>query len=495
MNKVYICIDLKSFYASVECRERGLNPLTTNLVVADASRTEKTICLAVTPSLKQYGLSGRSRLFEVVQKVREVNKTRKHPFIQKSFDDTELKKHLNYELDYIIAPPRMNLYIKYSTNIYNVYLKYLSKEDIIVYSIDEIFADITNYLKLYKCTPKELVTKMIRDVYQETGITATAGIGTNLFLAKVAMDIVAKKKEADELGVRIAELDEMSFREELWNHKPLTDFWRIGKGISKTLEKNNMYTMGDIARFSINNENKLFKLFGVNAELIIDHAWGYEPCTIQEIKKYKPMSNSISSGQVLFEPYSYEKTKIIVREMLELLILDMKKRKYATDQLVITINYDTTNLENKKIRDSYEGEVVKDYYGREVPKPAHGTIRIDHYTSSTKILEEKGMELFERIINKNLLSRKINLCVCNLKNEEEVKNQIIYKQLDLFTNNEEQEREKKKERNLEESEEKVQSTILRLKERYGKNAILIGTNLKQGATTIERNNQVGGHRA
>ena len=482
MNKVYICIDLKSFYASVECVERHLNPLTTNLVVADSSRTDKTICLAVTPSLKQYGLSGRSRLFEVVQKVREVNRTRKKPFIKKSYDDIELKQHNNYELDYITAPPRMSLYMKYSTNIYNIYLKYLSKEDIIVYSVDEIFAEITNYLKLYKCSPKELVTRMIRDVYEKTGITATAGIGSNMYLAKIAMDIVAKKKEADEFGVRIAELDENSYRKELWNHRPLTDFWRIGKGISKTLEKNHLYTMGDIARCSLENENKLFQLFGINAELLIDHAWGWEPCSIKEVKRYKPMSKSLSKGQVLFHPYVYEKAKIIVKEMIELLILEMVEKNLVTDQLVMTIGYDISNNE------TYDGEIIVDFYGRKVPKYAHGTIRFDHYTSSTKLIQEKGEELFEKIIDKDLTVRRINLALCNLRGKEQVEKEIVYEQLNLF-------QEKKDYKEIEQKENKIQNTIIKLKEKYGKNSILIGTNLKEGATTIERNKQVGGHKA
>ena len=481
MNKVYICIDLKSFYASVECVERHLNPLTTNLVVADASRTDKTICLAVTPSLKQYGLSGRSRLFEVVQKVREINRSRQKPFLKKSYDDIELKEHSNYQLDYITAPPRMALYMKYSTNIYHIYLKYLSKEDIIVYSIDEIFADVTNYLKLYQCSPKELVTKILKEVYKETGITATAGIGTNLYLAKIAMDIVAKKKDPDEVGVRIAELNEMSYRKELWNHTPLTDFWRIGKGISKTLEKNHLYTMGDIARASLENENKLFQLFGINAELIIDHAWGWEPCEIKEIKKYKPISKSLSKGQVLFHPYPYEKAKIIVKEMLELLILEMVEKHYVTDQLVITIGYDKSNNE-------FQGEIIEDFYGRKVPKYAHGTIRMEHHTSSTKIIQEKGKELFEKIINPDLTVRRVNLALCNLKQKEKVEKEIVYEQLDLFHP---QVDDKKKE----EKENKIQNTILKLKEKYGNNSILIGTNLKEGATTIERNKQVGGHKA
>ena len=497
MNKIYACIDLKSFYASVECQERGLDPITTNLVVADNTRTEKTICLAVTPSLKQYGLSGRSRLFEVVQKVKEINRKRQNiinrPFIGKSYIDTELKNNKYLKLDYIVATPRMRLYMKYSTNIYNIYLKYLSKEDIYVYSIDEIFCDITNYLKLYKLSPEDLIAKIIKDVYKTTGITATAGIGTNMYLAKIAMDIVAKKKEANEDGVRIASLDEKTYREELWSHKPITDFWRVGRGISKTLERNHLYTMGDVARESINNENKLFKLFGINAETLIDHAWGWEPCTLKDVKSYKPTSNSLSSGQVLHEPYDYLKTKLIVKEMAELLVLDMVNKHYKTDHIVLTIGYDISNLTNYKIKSEYTGEITIDHYGREVPKHAHGTIRLDHHTSSTKIIKDNIITLFEKIINKKLLTRRINIAVCNLV-KDDIKRKNIYKQLDLFTNNEEYDSQKKQELLLEESEKSIQQTIIRIKNKYGKNSILIGTNLEKGATTIERNNQVGGHK-
>ena len=493
-----MCIDLKSFYASVECVERHLNPLTTNLVVADESRTEKTICLAVTPSLKQYGLSGRSRLFEVIQKVNEINRQRrnkiKSKFIDKSFDDNELKDNPKLELDYIIAPPRMNLYMKYSAEIYNIYLKYLSEEDIYVYSIDEVFCDITNYLKLYKLKPKELVTKMIQDVYEATGITATAGIGSNMYLAKVAMDIVAKHVKANEQGVRIATLDEMTYRKLLWEHKPLTDFWRIGKGISKKLEDNGIFTMGDIALTSIENENKLFKLFGVNAELLIDHAWGYEPCTISDVKKYKPKNTSMSSGQVLHEPYSYEKTKLIVMEMTELLTLDLVNKGFLTDQIVLTISYDSSNLENIDIFSKYIGEVKSDYYGRLAPKPAHGTINISHKTSSTKLIMEKVLELFKEIVNPILLTRRINISFSNLIKEVDAVNKPIYKQFDLFSNNEKELIDDEKELNEELEERKIQKTILNIKNKYGKNAILKGMNLMEGATTIDRNKQVGGHK-
>ena len=386
MDRIYMCIDLKSFYASVECRERGLDPMTTNLVVADPNRTEKTICLAVSPSLKQYGIPGRARLFEVIQKVKEMNYKRRkennvYKFIGKSYNDIELKSNKKLEIDYIIAEPRMSYYMNYSTKIYNIYLKYLSSDDIYVYSIDEVFCDITDYLTYYKMTARELVTKIIEDVYDNTGITATAGIGTNMYLAKVAMDIVAKKMKPNSKGVRIAGLDEKTYRKLLWKHKPLTDFWRVGKGYSKKLNDNNIYTMGDVARCSIENEELLYKLFGVNAELLIDHAWGWEPCTMQQVKSYKPERNSISSGQVLHLPYSYEKAKLIVREMVDLLVLDLVAKHLVTNQLVLTVGYDILNLTNKGI--DYKGEITTDHYGRKIPKHAHGTANIDHKTSST----------------------------------------------------------------------------------------------------------------
>ena len=498
MNRIYACIDLKSFYASVECVERNLNPLTTNLVVADNTRTEKTICLAVTPSLKQYGLSGRSRLFEVVQKVKEINRDRKlnvnKKFTGKSYNDLELKNNPSLELDYIVATPRMKLYMKYSNDIYNVYLKYLSEEDIYVYSIDEVFIDITNYLKFYKMKPKELITKIIQDVYKTTGITATGGIGTNMYLAKIAMDIEAKHVKENSEGVRIAELDEMSYRKKLWEHKPLTDFWRVGKGIAKKLEENNMYTMGDVALCSINNENKLFKLFGVNAELLIDHAWGWEPCTLKDVKKYKPSSTSISSGQVLHEAYDYKKTRLIVREMTELLTLDLVEKHYVTDQIVLTIGYDISNLENKNISDTYNGEIKKDYYGRLVPKDAHGTIRLDHKTSSTTTIMKSVMELFNKIVNPKLLTRRINITACNLVEEDKADTITTYKQFDIFTDVEKESKQIEKNLENEKIEKNIQKAILNIKNKYGKNAILKGMNLEDGATTIERNEQVGGHK-
>ena len=499
MERTYLCIDLKSFYASVECMERNLDPMNTNLVVADESRTEKTVCLAISPTMKQYALGGRARLYEVLQKVREVNYQRKKinsykTFLGKSYIDSDLKNNKNLELDFIIAPPQMKKYMEYSTRIYEVYLKYIAPEDIYVYSIDEVFCDLTNYLKHYNLTAKELVIKMIHDVYKTTGITATAGIGTNMYLAKVAMDIVAKHAEADEFGVRLAEIDEMSYRKLLWNHKPLTSFWRVGQGYAKKLEAKGLYTMGDIARCSIENEDLLYKMFGVNAELLIDHAWGWEPCTIENIKAYKPTTNSISSGQVLHCPYDYKKTKLIVKEMSDLLALDLVAKNLVTNQLVMTIGYDIDNLTNPSIRDKYNGDITLDHYGREVPKHAHGTINIDHYTCSSKTIMENMIKLFDRIINKDLLIRRVNIVASNVVKSELVKNKPIVQQFDLFSNNEELEHQKRKELEAEKEEKKVQEVLLDIKTRFGKNAILKGMNLEEGATTIERNGQVGGHK-
>lgn len=492
---IYIAIDLKSFYASVECKERGLDPITTNLVVADSSRTEKTICLAVSPALKKYGIPGRARLFEVVQKVKEINiqrriKAQNREFEGSSYDDIELTKNPKLKLDFIAAPPRMSLYMKYSTNIYNIYLKYFSPEDIYPYSIDEIFCDITHYLKTYKMTPRELLTKVIQDVYETTGITATAGIGTNLYLAKVAMDIGAKHVKPDKNGVRIAGLNEMSYRKLLWNHRPLTDFWRVGKGYSKKLEAHGIYTMGDVARTSIENEELLYKLFGINAELLIDHSWGWESATIKSIKEYKPISNSISSGQVLHCPYNYENTKLIVKEMTELLTLDLVEKNLVTDQIVLTIGYDIDNLIDPNLKKYYNGEITTDRYGRKIPKHAHGTINLDHKTSSTKIIMEASIDLYERIINKNLLTRRINITANNVVNETVLKNEEIYEQIDLFTDYEEVNKKIKKEQ----SEKEIQKAMINIKRKYGKNAIIKGMNLQIGATTIERNGQIGGHK-
>ena len=491
---VYIAIDLKSFYASVECRERGLDPNTTNLVVADSSRTEKTVCLAVTPSLKQYGISGRARLYEVIQKVKEINIARKRnlrgkDFKGKSSNDIELKNKPELELDFIIAPPRMAYYMEYSTRIYDIYLKYFAPEDIFAYSIDEVFCDVTHYLKTYKMTPKELVTKVIQDVYETTGITATAGIGTNLYLCKIAMDIVAKHVKPDKNGVRIAELDEMTYRKLLWDHRPITDFWRVGKGYAKKLEKYRIYTMGDIARISIQNEDFLYDLFGVNAELLIDHSWGWECATIESIKKYKPTSNSISSGQVLHCPYNYENTKLIVKEMTELLTLDLVKKNLVTNQIVLEIGYDIDNLTNPEISKYYKGEITVDRYGRKVPKHAHGTINIDHQTSSTKVIMETTIELYEKIINKNLLVRRLNITANNVVNISEVKEKA-FEQIDLFTNFEEVNKQREKEK----AEREIQKAMINIKNKYGKNAIIKGMNLQKEGTTIERNSQIGGHK-
>lgn len=496
MERTYACIDLKSFYASVECKERGLDPITTNLVVADNSRTDKTICLAVSPSLKSYGLSGRSRLYEVVQKVRKENHNRRQAindarFKGKSSNDIEVKKNKYLELDYIVAPPRMVLYIKYSTEIYNVYLKYLSPNDIFVYSIDEVFIDLTNYLKFYKMNAKELITKMIQDVYKTTGITATSGIGTNMYLAKVAMDIVAKHSEPDEYGVRLAEIDEMSYRKLLWNHKPITDFWRVGKGYSKRLEKHNIYTMGDIARCSIDNEELLYKLFGINAELLIDHAWGYEPCTMKSIKSYKPTTNCLSSGQVLHTPYSFSKAKIIVREMMDVLALDLVDKKYLTDNITLTIGYDIENV-NKS---HFKGEVVKDFYGRLTPKPAHGTARINHKTSSSKILTNALIMLYDKIVDPDLTIRRVTISANNLIKEDKVKENVIYEQFDIFSDSVQVDNKNKKEKVDEANEKKIQKAMINIKNKYGKNAILKGMDLEEGATMIDRNNQIGGHKA
>lgn len=496
MKHIYVCIDLKSFYASVECVERKLDPLTTNLVVADISHTEKTICLAVSPALKKYGIPGRARLFEVIQKVNEINLNRKsqapdNRFSGSSYNETDLNQNKDLELSYIIATPRMYYYMKYSEMIYKIYLKYFSPEDIYSYSIDEVFIEITHYLKSYNMTPMELVTKVIQDIYQTTGITATSGIGTNLFLCKIAMDIVAKHVKPDKNGARIAVLDVMSYRKLLWNHTPLTDFWRIGKGYEKRLNEHRIYTMGDVARTSIENEELLYKLFGVNAELLIDHSWGWEPCTLKAIKEYKPMVNSISSGQVLHCPCDYEKTKLIVKEMAELLSLKLVEKKCLTSQIVLTIGYDISNLTNSSISSKYNGEITIDRYNREIPKHAHGTRNIDHKTSSTKIIIKAVMELYEEIINKNLLIRRINITVNNVISEKDYKKENICEQINLFTDYKKKELENKKEQ----SEKEIQKAIINIKNRYGKNAIVKGMNLLDGGTTIERNCQIGGHKA
>ena len=489
-DKTYIAIDLKSFYASVECRDRGLDPMTANLVVADATRTEKTICLAVSPSLKAYGIPGRARLFEVVQKVQEVNARRlrrapDHTFRGKTSDDTLLKADASLALDYIIAPPRMAHYVTVSTQIYQIYLQYVAPEDIHVYSIDEVFIDATAYLRTYGLTAREFAMKLIREVLQTTGITATAGIGPNLYLCKIAMDIEAKHIPPDKDGVRIALLDEKSYRQKLWDHRPLTDFWRVGKGYAKKLEARGIYTMGDIARVSLHSEELLYELFGVNAELLIDHAWGWEPCTIADIKAYKPQSSSVGSGQVLHHPYSFDKARLIVREMTERLVLDLVEHHLVTDQMVLTVGYDIENV----TAGTYSGEITVDRYGRKIPKHAHGTVNLGRHTSSTMKIMEAVLGLYDRIADKALLVRRINLTANHVVDENRAAMQG--EQLDLFTDSEKRE----KERMALAREKKKQQAMLAIQKKYGKNAVLKGFNLEEGATARDRNRQIGGHKA
>lgn len=499
--RTYIAIDLKSFYASVECRERGLDPMDTNLVVADESRTDKTICLAVTPSLKSYGISGRGRLFEVKQRVKEANAGRRHDAPGRRLEGSshffsELQANPELAIDFIIAPPRMAYYMEYSTRIYEVYMKYIAPEDIVVYSIDEVFMDVTDYLNTYKLSPHDLAMKIILDVLETTGITATAGIGTNLFLCKVAMDIVAKHIPADENGVRIAELDEMSYRKTLWAHQPLTDFWRVGRGIAKKLEENGMFTMGDVARCSVHDEDKLYKLFGKNAELLIDHAWGWEPTTIEAIKAYRPSTNSLGSGQVLHQPYEPEKAKLVLREMADLLVLDLVDKGLVTDQIVVTVGYDIENLTDPERSKKYHGAIVRDHYGRQIPKHAHGTANLDGHTSSTKKIMCAASELFDRIVDKNLLVRRLNIVANHVLPEADApKKNDGFVQLDLFTDYAALELKQERERAELEREKKMQKAMLTIKKKFGKNAILKGMNLEEGATAKDRNEQIGGHKA
>ena len=495
--RTYIAIDLKSFYASVECVERGLDPLTTNLVVADRSRTEKTICLAVSPSLKACGIPGRARLFEVEQRIREVNAERRrraygHRLTGKSVSAIELKAHPEWEVDYIAAPPRMAYYIEHSARIYQIYLNYIAPEDIHVYSIDEVFMDVTAYLNTYGITAHELARKIIGDVLRQTGITATAGIGTNLYLCKVAMDIEAKHIPADKDGVRIAELDEMTYRRKLWTHRPIKDFWRVGHGIARKLEQYGIYTMGDIARQSVRNEELLYQLFGVNAELLIDHAWGWEPCTMEAVKAYKPSANSFSSGQVLQEPYTVQKARVVVREMAESAALDLLDKRMVTDQMVLTVGYDTASLSN---RTEYNGEITTDHYGRKVPKHAHGTANLDRPTSSARLISDAVMELFDRITDPALLVRRINLTANHVTDEDTASRNPVPVQYDLFTDYEAVERKNAEEKEKLDKERKMQTAILKIKKQFGKNAILKGLNFEEGATAKERNKQIGGHKA
>lgn len=501
MDKTYIAIDLKSFYASVECVARGLDPMTTNLVVADAGRTEKTICLAVTPALKAYGIPGRARLFEVVQRVREVNRERLRrapggAFTGKSCQAAELDRDPGLELDYLIAPPQMAHYMKVSTEIYNIYLKYVAPEDIHAYSIDEVFIDATGYLRTYGLSPRNFAMKMILDVLHTTGITATAGIGTNLYLSKIAMDIGAKHMAPDKNGVRIAELNEESYRRELWDHKPLTDFWRLGPGYARRLEKAGMHTMGDIALRSELDPEWFFRTFGVNAGLLIDHAWGVEPCTIADIKSYRPTTNSLGAGQVLSCPYDWEKTRLIVWEMTELLALNLVDKGLVTDQLTLTVGYDIENLTDPKRREKYRGEVVQDRYGRKIPKAAHGTENLNRQTASARLLSEAMLRLFDRIMDRELLTRRVTVTACRVIPESRAKaapEEAM--QLDLFSAPEEQTRRAEEEDRFLERERRRQQTVLAIQRRYGKNAILKGKNFLEGATTRARNGQIGGHKA
>ena len=497
----YIAIDLKSFYASVECRDRGLDPLDTNLVVADESRTDKTICLAVTPTLKSFGISGRARLFEVKQRVKEVNADRKRNLRGREFSGSshfysELSKDPSLELDFIIAPPRMAYYMEYSTRIYEIYMKYVAPEDIIVYSIDEVFMDVTDYLQTYRMSPRDLAMKMILEVLETTGITATAGIGTNLYLCKVAMDVMAKHIPSDENGVRIAFLDEMTYRRELWSHRPITDFWRVGRGYAKKLETYGIYTMGDVARCSEQNEELLYRLFGKNAELLIDHAWGWEPCTVEAVKAYRPESSSLGSGQVLQCPYDAEKAKLVVREMADALSLDLVEKRLVTDQIVITVGYDIENLTDPERRKKYRGEVVTDRYGRQIPKHAHGTENLESFTSSTQKVVEAASVLYDRIVDKNLLIRRMNITANNIVEEKAApQKNNSYQQLDLFTDYAAEEEQEKQEALRLDRERKLQEATITIKKKFGKNAILKGMSLQEGATAKNRNEQIGGHKA
>lgn len=504
--KSYIAIDLKSFYASAECVSRGLDPLHTNLVVADPSRTEKTICLAVSPSLKAYGISGRARLFEVVQRVAAVNERRQRAYPQhklyvREYDDRLIRSDPSLALDYIVAPPRMAYYMDISTKIYEIYLQYVAPEDIHVYSIDEVFIDATNYLNLYRLTPEKLAMKIILDILENTGITATAGIGTNLYLAKVAMDIVAKHIPADKNGVRIAQLDELRYRQELWSHRPLTDFWRVGPGYAKKLEKVGLRTMGDVARCSVGkptefyNEDLLYKLFGVNAQLLIDHAWGWEPCTIADIKAYKPESSSISPGQVLQCPYTAEKARLVVREMADDLSLDLVDKGLVTDQIVLTVGYDIENLTDPGRSRAYQGPVTVDRYGRRIPKHAHGTVNLGGHTASSKAIVSAVAELYDRIVNSALLVRRLYLSANHIVPENSLPRHESTEQLDFFSDFASQEKRRAEEAAAREREKRRQQAVLAIKKKYGKNAILKGMDLEEGATARDRNGQIGGHKA
>ncbi|MBR2612205.1 MAG: DNA methylase [Clostridia bacterium] len=492
----YAAIDLKSFYASVECVERGLDPFGVNLVVADPTRTEKTICLAVSPSLKGFGVPSRPRLFEVNEKLKDINARRRvslpgKQLLGKSVYRNELMYNPHLAIDYITAPPRMALYMKYSSNIYGIYLKYISPDDIFPYSIDEVFIDLTEYLETYHTTAQDLVTHILHEVYRATGITATAGIGTNMYLCKVAMDIVAKKSPPDKNGVRIASLDELSYRKLLWDHRPITDFWRVGRGYAKKLEEKRIYTMGDVARRSLTDEDMLYRLFGVNAELLIDHAWGFEPCTMEEVKAYRPKETSLSAGQVLSCPYTYEKGRIILMEMSESLSLDLVEKGLATDSLTLTVSYDGDSLKGAC---AYEGDVTLDHYGRAVPKHAHGTKNLGRYTSSTKEISEAFLSLYSEIVNKSLLIRRFNLTALHLQGER-MHYEHHAEQLDIFSITEEGEEGYQSGEEQYEREKNLQKALIDIKKKHGKNAIVKGMSFEEGATAMERNEQIGGHKA
>ena len=493
-NRLYLAIDLKSFYASVECVERGLDPLRTNLVVADPTRTEKTICLAVSPSLKACGIPGRARMFEVVEKTAKVNALRRskapgRELKGKSWDAEELRKNPSLELDYIIAPPRMAHYMEHSAKIFETYLKYVAPEDIHVYSIDEVFMEITPYLKASGLSAWDFARTIIHDVLRTTGITATAGIGTNLYLCKIAMDIVAKHAKPDEFGVRMAQLDEMTYRKFLWSYRPLTDFWRVGRGYARRLEEHGMHTMGDVARCSVCNEDLLYRLFGINAELLIDHAWGWEPCTLADIKAYRPSTTSLCSGQVLQSAYSWEKAKLVTREMADLLSLDLVEKRLLTDQLVITVGYDIENIQNPEISRLYHGPVVTDGYGRQVPKSAHGSRNLGMHTSSTALITQAAMELYDEITDPNLLVRRITINANRLQGEDQLP-EAVPQQLNLF-----EEPAPQQDPAYLQRERRRQETVLHIRKKFGKNAILKGMNLEEGATARDRNQQIGGHKA
>ena len=504
--RTYVAIDLKSFYASVECVERGLDPLACNLVVADEARTEKTICLAVSPALKAYGIPGRPRLFQVAEQVRATNARRLaqapgRVFAGASWDSRALQGHPELALDYLVAPPRMALYMEYSRRVYGVYLRYIAPEDIHVYSIDEVFLDVTGYLAAYKRTPEQLAMDMLLAVYRETGITATAGVGSNLYLAKVAMDIQAKRMQADENGVRIATLHEMDYRQLLWGHRPLTDFWRVGRGYAKKLEGVGLYTMGDIARCSLGgpgeyyNEELLYRLFGVNAELLIDHAWGWEPCTMADIKAYKPESRSLGSGQVLASPYPFEKAWLVAREMGEALALSLLEQGLVAEQVALQVGYDRENLADPQRRRAYEGPVCMDHYGRPVPKPAHGHVSLEQPTASARVLVKAVLEIFKQTVDPTLLVRRINLEALRVQTEVSLAQRVGFEQLDMFTDHGAAQRRRAAEAAALQRERQAQQAVLDIRHKYGKNAILKGASLREGATAMERNRQIGGHKA